>query len=657
MLTFRFTFLVLLGLLSTGFSLQLQAAIPAEERAALIAFYNATNGDNWSSNYRWKGYNNEPDGFSQIGTEGSWNGVTVSYSPQYGARVTAISFYLNNLTGSLPAELGDLGFLNNLSLFQNELSGPIPAELGSCAGLKRISLSYNKLTGPIPPELGNLKYLNTLHLNNNQLSGPIPPALGNLMYLNSLALEYNPLNSEIPPELGNLTLLGALDLDSTQLYGTIPPELGNLTRLSMLSLNSNGLTGPIPGELGNLTLLHSLYLGSNQLSGPIPPALGNLVYLYRLVLEDNQLSGSIPAEMGNLIHLSELRLARNQLTGPIPSELGDLFGVKVFDLAFNQLSGPIPSWLANLEYLAYLRLNNNQFSGEIPTEFMGHYRLREISLQFNRLSGPLPSALGYVSRLNYLRLGSNRLIGPIPPELTNLHSLAALDLGYNGLYTDDDILRSFLSEKDPDWEQTQTVLPGNISAQTFSPYTILISWDPILYVQDGGGYEVYYSTASGGPWTYIATTNNKFSAYYLVTELVPGTTYYFTIKTRTDSHSNNPNILLSELSAEVSSKTIPVDTTYTVSIGSNHGQGEIGALIQVTPNDVYGNGEGVTRFERTFYAGTSVTFTAPLVHHQNGKIFSHWKINGNNVYYKHSQKIRIYDNYKIKAYYRDPNSN
>ncbi|UCH95447.1 MAG: hypothetical protein JSV88_01000 [Candidatus Aminicenantes bacterium] len=46
-----FTCFVLIGLcfvLST--SIPLHAAIPASERAALIALYNATNGDNWSNN-------------------------------------------------------------------------------------------------------------------------------------------------------------------------------------------------------------------------------------------------------------------------------------------------------------------------------------------------------------------------------------------------------------------------------------------------------------------------------------------------------------------------------------------------------------------------------------------------------------------------------
>lgn len=55
-----------------------QAAIPAEERAALIALYNATDGYSWNGSTGWKGNNGEPDGFYETGSEGSWYGVTVT---------------------------------------------------------------------------------------------------------------------------------------------------------------------------------------------------------------------------------------------------------------------------------------------------------------------------------------------------------------------------------------------------------------------------------------------------------------------------------------------------------------------------------------------------------------------------------------------------
>ena len=59
----------------------------------------------------------------------------------------------------------------------NNLTGTIPPELGKSANLKRIDLYSNNLTGNIPPELGDLAHLEGLHLYDNQLTGNIPPEM------------------------------------------------------------------------------------------------------------------------------------------------------------------------------------------------------------------------------------------------------------------------------------------------------------------------------------------------------------------------------------------------------------------------------------------------------------------------------------------------
>ena len=60
----------------------------------------------------------------------------------------------------------------DLALNNNQLSGPIPAELGQLGALKVLYLHNNQLSGPIPAELrqlGKLKFL--LLQDNQQLSG------------------------------------------------------------------------------------------------------------------------------------------------------------------------------------------------------------------------------------------------------------------------------------------------------------------------------------------------------------------------------------------------------------------------------------------------------------------------------------------------------
>ena len=163
-----------------------------------------------------------------------------------------------------------------LALDGNQLSGRIPAELGNLANLRDLSLSFNNLSGEIPAALGNLSKLAVLWLESNQFTGEIPAELGKLSSLVWLWLNHNQLTGEIPAELGNLSQLERLLIGNNQLTGEIPAELDKLHRLVWLYLNHNQLTGEVPAELGSLSQLERLYIGNNQLAGCVPASLRNV---------------------------------------------------------------------------------------------------------------------------------------------------------------------------------------------------------------------------------------------------------------------------------------------------------------------------------------------------------------------------------------------
>ena len=273
----------------------------------------------------------------------------------------------NDLTGSIPPELGQLTKLAVLDLADNGLTGSIPAELGQLTGLQELNLSQNRLQDSIPAELGQLTGLRDLHLQVNWLTGPMPPELGRLAQLERLNLSINLLTGPIPPELGRLSQLERLDLSTNELTGSIPPELGQLSHLKQLDLGTNELTGSIPPELGRLTQLERLNLGANELTGSISPELGQLADLKHLHLGGNHLEGTVPVELGQLTHLQELRLRNNRLTGPIPPELVQLSALTYLDLGANRLTGPIPPALDRLPALEYMGLANNQLMGPVPS--------------------------------------------------------------------------------------------------------------------------------------------------------------------------------------------------------------------------------------------------------------------------------------------------
>ncbi|MCP4217089.1 MAG: hypothetical protein GY765_20745, partial [bacterium] len=143
-------------------------SIPASERAALIAFYNSTNGDNWKSNRNWKGNNNEADGFSEIGSEGTWVGLTVR-----DAHVVEIILPNKTLNGTLPPEMENLARLSILWLHSNNgLTGSLDV-VWKIDSISSIFLFGTSLTGTLPPEVEELN-LAALWLSGLPIEGSLP---------------------------------------------------------------------------------------------------------------------------------------------------------------------------------------------------------------------------------------------------------------------------------------------------------------------------------------------------------------------------------------------------------------------------------------------------------------------------------------------------
>lgn len=296
----------------------------------------------------------------------------------------------NQISGSIPAELGKLKKLTVFFAWQNKLEGRVPSELGGCASLEALDLSYNALTDSLPPSLFQLQNLTKLLLISNHISGPIPQEIGNCSSLIRLRLLNNQIGGEIPRELGYLNNLNFLDLSENNLTGLVPAELGNCKGLQMLNLSNNSLSGVLPSSLSSLTRLEVLDVSLNHFSGEVPSSIGQLASLNRLILCRNSFSGSIPSSLGLCSSLQLLDLSSNNFSGSIPSELFDIEALDIaLNLSHNELSGPIPPQVSSLNRLSALDLSHNKLEGDLVA-LSGLENLVSLNISFNMFTGYLP---------------------------------------------------------------------------------------------------------------------------------------------------------------------------------------------------------------------------------------------------------------------------
>jgi len=292
---------------------------------ALVSLYNATGGSQWTSKAGWMVSTNPCN----------WAGVACNA----GKRVTQL-------------------ILNGEAPNPGNLTGSLPAALGNLTGLQVIDLASNEIGGTIPPTLGNLKNLLALDLSGNFLTGTIPASLGGLTALTvELDLHSNQLSGPIPTTFTNLNALFILDLGSNSLSGNLA-VLGTMPSLRQIDLRQNNFLGAVPGVIGNLQFLNRLDLSLNGFTA-VQGGIGNSQALNDIDLSDNNLTGFNPA-FASIPTLTELDLSFNNMTGPIPNGIEALGLLEALDISSNQLNDTeIPLFRLRGAGLEELLLFNN----------------------------------------------------------------------------------------------------------------------------------------------------------------------------------------------------------------------------------------------------------------------------------------------------------
>ena len=311
-----------------------------------------------------------------------WFGVNVE-----GGRVTKLSWWGENLTGSIPSEIGALSALTHLYLGDNELSGSIPPELGALAALEELYLHGSSLSGVVPSTLANLQNLIFVSLEDNDDLSNTPDY--SLDSEESIQAYFAFMNRRPTVRFLNYGIAITKKRQASLERRFSPRRATSLPHpfFAFLANYEHSLTDLILSYLDpwfccNKDRLAVLAfwksLGRDEIN--LRQGYGDDIARWRglrvegwrvarLCWEEESLSGCITStsELFELDALWWLSLGNNEISGHLPSEMGKLTSLKTLYLDENSFSGAVPPTLANLTKVTRLSLRGNNFNTDVPS--------------------------------------------------------------------------------------------------------------------------------------------------------------------------------------------------------------------------------------------------------------------------------------------------
>jgi Leucine-rich repeat (LRR) protein len=557
-------------LFSLGFHHQSEAQISNAERSALIAIYNALDGDNWTTKTNWK----TGASFSAGGTENTWYGITVTNIGGLDY-VTEINLPANNLKGTIPSQIWNFTNLNTLNIASNAVIGSIPTNPPS--GLVAFNFNYNGLFTTNPGLISTLATINADTMLSYQTVVP-QNITTEFVSTSSVKVKWDAIDYTEGPGYYQIVYGSTQGNPSdTVITANKLAEEVVLTGLTLGTRYYFKVRTITQANANNTSVVISPFSSEKSFNMAIPLSERNALIAFYDSLNGNGWTTSTNWKVGGNFNASgtegtwfgvtiglgdtslvvkELRLVSNNLSGKLPSNINAFSAIEVLKLDSNQISGKIPTQIGSLSTLKHLALGVNQLSDSIPASLGTLSNLEILALNNNRLRGNIPVALGDLSNLQSLTLQGNQLVGDIPTSFSNLSSLSLLNLTFNGLIASDAGVDAFVTGLQGLWKDTQTIAPGNVVATPVSATQAKLTWTPVSYVFNPGGYLVKYGKKTG-IYTDSVLVSGKDKTTVTISNLQADSTYFYVVQSYTNPHANNGNTIYSLNSTERSVKLLP----------------------------------------------------------------------------------------------------
>lgn len=257
----------------------------------------------------------------------------------------------------------------------------------NCNGTEHVIelfLPNNNLTGTLPSNLSQLLWLQNLSLGSNAITGGLS-AIEGLVSIMNFDFSHN-LISDTLPSFDRLCELQMFDFYSNRLYGTIPDSIGNSTNLWYLNLGNNLITGTLPDSMKNVKLVNLFLQNNIGLGGNIQYFFQEMRSFHTLIVSRCNFTGPGP-EFHPESNMWKIDLTSNNFSGTVPSSWSDLKLLDQVSISENCFEGSLGG-LFRLPRLRHLLADNNCFSGTLPYD--NNPDLSFVSLKGNNFTGTIP---------------------------------------------------------------------------------------------------------------------------------------------------------------------------------------------------------------------------------------------------------------------------